>query len=294
MAMLRAFEVFGHYGGIRKTAQHLDVDHAVISRHLRALEAFVGTALINRNGGKEWLTPEGLAYHEKLSLALREIADATDTLRHRDKHHLVVWCAPGFAYLWLIRRLSEFHALYPEIELELRPSDHAPNFAMNEADADIRYIAADTQASTSGIKIQEIARPLVFPVASPAYHASIADRLIRLQDFLGLRLLHEENDTEWRLWLEAQGIEPVASLPGPRLWHAHLAIDAARNGQGIALANHLLLGDDLVSGRLVALQSSMEVSRPIPLGAYCVTGREDRWTSPSLVRFRQWLKSELN
>ena len=46
-------------------------------------------------------------------------------------------------------------------------------------------------------------------------------------------------------------------LRGPRLWHAHLAIEAARLGQGIALANRFLVEEDLTADRLV------ESSRPM-------------------------------
>jgi hypothetical protein len=53
-----------------------------------------------------------------------------------------------------------------------------------------------------------------------------------------MRLLHEESDLEWRLWFSSQGLKVALSpLAGPRLWHAHVALEAAKRDQGIALAN---------------------------------------------------------
>lgn len=75
------------------------------------------------------------------------------------------------------------------------------------------------------------------------------------------------------------------ALPGPRLWHAHLALAAAARGEGIALANPFLLGEELSSGRLVRL----EVGRAAVLGAYKFFCRKDCWRSPGMTDFRHWL-----
>src|SRR3546814_5500103 len=64
-------------------------------------------------------------------------------------------------------------------------------------------------------------------------------------DVMNLPLLHEDNDQEWRHWFLAQGVSPPERLPGTRLWHAHLALAAARSGHGVVLSNRLLLGDEL-------------------------------------------------
>ena len=108
--MLRAFDAFGRAGGIRKAAQMLEVDHAVVSRHLSALEAFVGTALVDRSAGMRGLTSDGAEYHRRISAAFQDIANATLMLRKRHDQQLLVWCSPGFAYHWLSPRLSIFAA----------------------------------------------------------------------------------------------------------------------------------------------------------------------------------------
>ncbi|HZF46959.1 MAG TPA: LysR substrate-binding domain-containing protein [Sphingomonadaceae bacterium] len=294
LAMLRAFEAFGRAGGIRKAAQLLKVDHAVVSRHLSALEAFVGTGLIDRSNGTRSLTPDGVEYHRRISAAFQDISNATLMLRKRHDQQLLIWCSPGLAYHWLSPRLVDFSSSYPDIAFELRPMDYAPDMSINEADADIRYVRhnADT-APPKDCRWIELAAPPIYPVASPAFAESIAGKLRDARDLQAMRLLHEESDLEWRLWFESQGIGlPDSTIAGPRLWHAHVLLDAAMSGQGIALANDFLARNERLSGQLVALQPTETPFKPASIGAYRFTARTDRWHSNALARFRNWLIRE--
>ena len=76
-AALRAFEAVGRVGGVRKAAAELRVDHAVVSRHLRFLEGWLGTTLFDRAGPTLQLTLSGEEYHRKVSAAINDIARAT-------------------------------------------------------------------------------------------------------------------------------------------------------------------------------------------------------------------------
>lgn len=291
LAMLRAFEAFGRMGGIRKAAELLGIDHAAVSRHLRALEAFVGTALIDRAGSAHQLTDDGARYHRAISAALADIATETRLLRRRSDGRLTLWCVPGFAFQWLAPRLSSFSDANPDLALELRPSDTPPDFQTNQIDGDIRYVRDGDAPASAETRLIELARPAMFPVCSPAYLAEIGGSVLGAAAFMDMRLLHEENDLEWRLWFAAQRSPPNADvLPGPRLWHAHLVLDACRAGRGVALANEFLLGDDLIAGRLVRLASPGSPFAEVRLGAYTLTIRRDRWTDPGIARFRSWIE----
>jgi len=293
-AMLRAFDAYGRTNGIRSAANLLEVDHAVVSRHLNTLEAFVGTELIDRHSRK--LTSDGEEYHRRISAALEEIGNATIVLRKRHSEQLLIWCSPGIAFHWLNPRLSELESLKNVLEVELRPSDRAPNLRSNEADGDIRYLARDNdQQYDARLKLVQIASPAVFPVASPGYAAGVKARLRVTADLLDLDLLHEESDLEWRLWFEQQGIGSLpAALPGAKLWHAHLTLDAARSGRGIVLSNRFLAENLLNSGELVRLEPADAQFRPAKIGGYYFIARNDRWSGRSLARFRNWLTSTAN
>jgi DNA-binding transcriptional LysR family regulator len=220
--------------------------------------------------------------------ALAEIASATaDLTRVNEQDRLNLWCVPGFASQWLMSRLGGFRSANPDLDIEFHPTDVPPDFARHEADADLRYvISAKIGETPPGVRSLEIARPLVFPVASPQLLASLGP-ILRPEDLVGAPLLHEDSDEEWRGWFAANHVEPSTRLTGPRLWHAHLTLDAARRGEGVALANAFLLGDDIEAGRLTPL----EVGQPVVLGSYMLFTRKDRWNAPAVVRFRRWMQT---
>lgn len=292
LAALRAFEAVGRLQGIRRAAKELDVHHAVVSRHIRSLETWVGAGLVTRTGSGYTLTERGAAYHEQIGSALTIIAAATDGFLQPDRDlTLSIECVPGFASLWLSDHLGDFIGGNADIGVDFRPSDHMPDLRTNMVDTDIRYIREwDDAATFKGVRRFDVIRPAIFPVASPACIERLGP-IRSAADLLAAPLLHEDNDTEWRHWLLAHGLEVPERLPGSRLWHAHLTLAAARQGQGVGLANRWLLRDDLEAGRLVAITSEGEPFRTVHLGAYAILAREDRWNAPAVQRFRRWLQA---
>ncbi len=210
-------------------------------------------------------------------------------MKSTEKTQLKVWCVPGLAFLWLSEKLGEFIAENPNIDIEFRPTDVAPDFRSNAIDIDIRFIRNwEDENKSKSIRGFEFARPKFFPVAS----GKLASRIGTLKsaaDFLQYPLLHEDNDEGWRYWLEHQGLTGIDHLGGPRLWHANLTLDAAAQGAGIALANHLLVQRRLQTGELQRVVSE-EPLLDLEVGGYSMMSREDRWDSPVISRFRSWLE----
>jgi len=294
-ASLRAYEMIGRLGGIRKAALALGIDHAAVSRHLHSMEQWAGVPLVERSRGAAGrLTPEGLRYHTRISAAFAEISGAgMDLIQSNEVQRLHLWCSPGFAYQWLLRVLDQFRANNSDIDLDLRPTDFGPNFARGEASGDIRFVGDWLPRSIGhGIRTIELARPNVFPVASPEFLASAPD-LHQLDDLLAMPLLHEEDEEQWRAWFANHSIPVLGYIRGTRLWHAHLTVDAARRGQGIALANHFLIAEELRCGELVEIKVLDRRYRRAPIGSYVLAAREDRWRTPMLTHFRNWLKEAM-
>lgn len=287
-AALRAFEVLGRVGGIRRAGQVLGIDHTVVSRHVRALEDFLGVPLVDRTGGRLELTEAGRAYHARISAAVHELAAATRDVSATGKADGVrLWAVPGFATQWLSDQLADFERSDPGFAVELRPTDACANLAQFEADADIRFYGDDwlPRPGGPGLQTLELARPPLMIVASPALAATL--RLNSPDDLLSAPLLHEEHHEQWRAWLAANGVaQPV--LSGPLLWHAHLAIAAARQGRGLALASHYLVARDLASGALIEL--AVPGTNPVRIGSYWFVARADRWSSPAIARLRTFLR----
>lgn len=281
---LRAFEAAARLGSQRKAAQELCVDHTVISRHIRALEANLGVTLMTATPAGTVLTPLGQAYYQRVAQALEIIAAATARVREQGSYPtLHVACSPGFAVRWLTPRVSHFLETHPGLEIALRPTNRPPGMASGEADVDIRF----TEQCEPGSRCEVLGRPRVFPVVSPQWllrHPPIT----RVEDLLTATLVHEETHRHWRLWLTCAGLTIAESPHGPRYWSAALAIDAARMGQGIALANEFIVADELASGQLVEVLNTEVVIHP-----YLFMAREERWDEPIIADFRLWLTAAI-
>jgi DNA-binding transcriptional LysR family regulator len=294
-AALKAFEAVGRLGGIRKAAKALSLHHAVVSRHMASLEEWLGVPLLHRQGRPGDLTDDGARFHARISGALTEIAGATsEIMRRGDRESLHVWSNGGLAAKWLRKQFTAFMDSHRGLDVELRPSDTRPDLARHEADIDIRYIGDDYSppAGGKGIRCIELARPAIFAVASP----EIAQDLNRCRaaELLDLTLLHEEHDGQWKAWFQAFGIDTPAQLGGPRLWHAHLAIEAAIEGRGVALASYFLVSEELASGRLQRIEPLDHAGRDVVLGGYVFMAREDRWSSAATVQFRHWIQAQMS
>ncbi|MCJ2182151.1 LysR substrate-binding domain-containing protein [Novosphingobium sp. 1949] len=286
---LRAFEAIVTCGGIRRAAEALSVDHAAVSRHLRALEEWTGVPLIDRApGAGRRLTEDGEKFYAALAEALGQIADASLALLNQgDDSQLTLICAPGIASAWLTRRIAEFTVSKPEVELELQPLELSPDPSLHSIDAFLQYVPDNRVSEPDpAMRMIEVARPPILPVVSPAFLAEhgAPDGPVGLLDY---PLVHEANESQWQRWFAAHGIEAGGRLAGPKFWHNHLTMEAARRGQGVALANALIASDDLNEGHLVALDGWP----PVYLGGYQFSTRRNRWREKTITAFRRWLEA---
>jgi len=283
LVSLRAFDATARHNSVRKAAEELGIDHSVVSRHLKALQAYLQVQLLQSSARAVVLTPAGRRFAKAIGPAFAAIADATAALATEEKStHLTVWCIPGFALHFLTPRLPAFHAIYPRVEIRLRPADQPADFTSGEIDAEIGF----GLTQRPGTRSQILVAPRTYPVVSEAF---LTRRPITgLADLLHVPLIHEESPDQWRQWLIAAGIGPPDRLAGPHLWHSHLAIEAARQGQGVALANDFLARDAIDAGELYEVGTTQ-----ISLAPYVLVTRADRWNEPTLTRFRAWLEEQV-
>jgi LysR family glycine cleavage system transcriptional activator len=84
--------------------------------------------------------------------------------------------------------------------------------------------------------------------------------LTKPADVLKFPLLHLDDRRTWSRWLEAAGVE-ADPTQGPVLNRASMVIDAAVDGQGIALARTTLAACDLINGQPQELGSNSKQGR---------------------------------
>ena len=108
-------------------------------------------------------------------------------------------------------------------------------------------------------------------------------------------LLHEEwqrripDQLDWTRWLTAIGITNIDAQRGRRFSFSHMTLQAAVQGQGVALAGSALLADDLATGRLVRPFGNLAVRGPYGFFIVCPEANADRG---KIVMFRDWALAE--
>ncbi len=279
---LRAFEAAARHVSFTLAAAELNVTHAAISRHIRELEADLGTKLFHRTGRGVALTGAGKDFASDLAPAFELLAGACNRFdRPRGREHLVISSEVPFAALWLVPRLGRFTAKHPRIDLEIDPDNRLVDFSKNEANLGIRY-GRGTWRDVDALKLCECA---MTPVCSPALMKSL-----KIKSAAGLSratLLQDESKRLWPTWLEAAGVARTVAASGPTL-KGHLAIPAAEAGQGFALADDIMAGDAILKRRLVqpfGVRSSDH--------SYFLVRRAGSRESAAERAFREWLTAEI-
>ncbi|MDQ8731480.1 LysR family transcriptional regulator [Bradyrhizobium sp. LHD-71] len=282
---MRAFEAFARTGSVKAASDELAVSPTVVSRHLRNLQLDLDVALVEPRGRGLLLTAAGEAFHTQIRRAFEIMRQANDDIRPDRRRSLTLWCIPGIANHRLLPALPILQSRLGNYEIVLQPTLSRPDLMRGEADAEV--ICINGLEAHADVRTELIAHPLVHAVASPSFQSRFPE-VRTAADFLKLPLIHEASTLYWEQWLEYSGVTDFPMLRGPRLWHAHLTIEAARLGQGVALANTLLVEDDLKSGRLVDLSP-----HPVRLGGYYFLAAAKRWGDAELVVLRRWLKETL-
>lgn len=263
---LAAFEAVARHQSFAKAADELCLTQSAVSHRIRTLEQQFGARFLVRGHSAVTLTAQGTYFLGAVIEALSTLESACSTLSvERKVVRLSV--GPAFARNWLVGRLGDFYRAHRDVDLEV----HAIKLAQTgklaclksgESDVAIRY---GSEADWPGFRSVELMRSDVFPVCSPDYRTALGEPLeVRsLAHATLLRLARQP----WKPWFEAAGLPCEEPDRGPLFSDAALMLDAAVQGQGVALARSTLVEHDLATGRLVQL---FETSIPSECSYYAV------------------------
>ena len=283
---LRAFEAAARQLSFTRAGRELHVTQAAISHQVKALEEWLGLVLFRRRGRAIVLTENGQKYHAAVREGLDILADATDRLTHRqDSGVLTVSTVASVAAAGLVPRLGRFRTLYPDIDVRVAASDEVVDFARDDVDLAIRY----GNGHWPGLEVVPLMTEDVFPVCSPALLRG-SHPLQRPEDLRHHTLLHDDMRETWRLWLLAAGVEGVDPERGPGYNLSALVIEAAADGQGVALARSALLRDYLNTGKLIR---PFEFALPAEFAYYLVHPAR-AIDHPKVRAFRDWALREVS
>lgn len=289
---LRVFEAAGRHLNFTRAAEELHVTPAAVSHQIKEFEDQLDIRLLERTSRSMRLTSAGEILHAAVTEALAGLTRAVGQMqRRRDSAALRVTASTSVAARWLVPRLDDFMQAMPGVDVRLDVSDRVRDFGRDEIDVAIRF----GNGNYPGHRADRLFDNTIFPVCSPAL-LKTKKPLLHPRDLLQHRLIHVEWSApgvmwpNWRMWMLAAGVTDYQETAGLRLDNSGLALQAAIDGQGVALGDSSLVSDDLASGRLVQ-PFALTIKGP-PQFAYYVISPVETQNDPLVRAFREWILDE--
>jgi LysR family glycine cleavage system transcriptional activator len=284
LSALRAFESAARHGSFTLAAQELKLTHGAIGSQVRALEESMGVRFFDRIGRGLALTTEGRTFAERVRAALLDIVAAASEIKQSlDGSKLTLSVLPSFASRWLVPRIGRFIAQNPKLELVVHTTTEVVDFKRQTVDLCIRFGVGPWE----NLWCERFLQDSYYPVCSPEFLR--AARLEQPDDIRAYPLL-SCIDEPWAPWFRAAGLMHREEPRGVTYSDAVNLLQAAKGGQGIALARHTLVTEDIRSGHLIRL---FDIGIPCPMSYYlvCTPALAE---SAKVRRFRAWLWSEID
>ncbi|MGI3187429.1 LysR substrate-binding domain-containing protein [Nioella aestuarii] len=260
LPQLVTFEAASRHLNFTRASEELGITRVSVSRQIADLEETVGTRLFHRDHRKVSLTQAGRMLEAEVNPALHQIASAIQRVTSaQHDNRLTLTTTSAFATYWLMPRLVDFKTRHPETELNLMVTDRYLDLSAEGVDIAIRYSRNPPAFSNVTPLMQEV----VFPVVSPRYTART--RLSDPEDLLHEHLLHLSGiyrpGARWPNWFQKNGLQPPAESKGVVVNTYINMLQAAIEGQGIALAGHPLVDRYLEEGSLSKIEGMLEIKR---------------------------------
>lgn len=301
---LRAFEAAARHLSFKNAGEELAVTPTAISHQIRGLEDYLGFALFRRLTRALDLTAEGRAMLPKVREGLECFAAAIENTRcHEAGGRLLVSSPPAFAARWLIRHLPGFTARHPDIQLHMTaslknidPPDVAGVSVFDEVDVrddETELFIRFGRGRYVGCRVERLFAPAYTAVCSP--NLLSGKRPLNVPaDLRHHALLHDDTVPElmdrptWGEWLQLAGVEGLDDEAGTHFSDSGLALSAAVDGVGVALASKPLVEAEVAAGRLV-MPFNIVIRRP---QAYFLVIPEAVAQRPVVRAFCEWLLDE--
>ncbi len=280
LAGLRGFLAVARTSSFSQASEILHISQSSTSRQILQLEDHFRSTLFLRNTRRVVLTDAGqrlLPYVEQLIALLLQ----ADHVVMQQSQIVTLRVHPSLAIRWLMPRLPDFYREHPDVRVDLDTAwSRRPDFELEGIDGMIEYGVGPWPGLTEDRLWEEQLTPVCRP--------GLFDDFTSRKSLNGLVLLHMDCAHEtWERW----AAQAQMSLVGARhlvFDTLDLAVTAAQQGQGLALADLALVGGAVRGGLLM---QAHPVQLDVGLGYSLMAPK----TSSSLRGFsllRQWLKQQ--
>ncbi|MEY3446129.1 MAG: hypothetical protein RIR45_884 [Pseudomonadota bacterium] len=250
LTALRAFEAAARSLSFKVAAAELGVTPASVSNQIRQLEKSWACLLFVRKTRQLELTAQGHALFTVVAQAFSGLSQGIEALDFTGYSagvkQVTLAVGPLFGARWLAPRLGHWYAQHPQYVLALHQAEPIRHAHQLQTTAAIAW----GDGHWPGLHAQRLLDCWFAPVLSPALlekHAGLA----AAADLARYPVVHQQTRTDWSAWMAQAEAGTVQFLRETVMADANMAIQAAIDGQGVALGVFPLVQGDIDAGRLV-------------------------------------------
>lgn len=278
---LLGFEAAARLESFSKAAEELGLSQSAVSHEMRLLEERIGQPLFNRQGRSIRLTDAGRDYQRTVALALEKLDAGYRRLEpYRKPGSVVIYCPSDFAARWLVPKLCELKMAVPNCDTWVDTSGAQINFD----DMEISIAIVRAREVDSGLESYCLFADALIPVVSPSLFKRSTQRA---NDVLKYSLIHDERSEGWDDWFENAGVKVVDVSAGLDFSDSEMALRAAEEAYGTALACQPLVADSLAKKKLMIASSHRLVTGQ----NWFMVSTAKELAEPTTLGVWNWMKS---
>ncbi len=288
ISALRALEAAARLKSYARAAEELHVTQSAISHQIKQAEEIWGLKLFAQEGRTRVPTAAGNTIVPIVRDFVQRLSSSIEDLKEEHPSNtLRISLLQSFGMKWLVPRLGHFNALNPQSEIWLSTSVELADIQNGEADIALRLGYGDWP----GVYAEKILDEKVFPVCNPYFieQNGLPETATDLMNYPLFRRDGKSIAPRWRDWFAHAGVSMDAFPSGITFADSSMAIQAAIDGLGIALARSAHVLDDIAAGRLIHLCPEVEYNSDLSYYFICNLGAENE---PNIKLFKDWLIKE--
>jgi LysR family glycine cleavage system transcriptional activator len=285
LTALRTFEAAARLESFKDAADELNVSVTTVSNQIRMLEREWGCLLFNRMTRQVVLTEIGQSLSRVVRGSFEAIVREIDFHIGPKRYSVSMAVGPMFGARWLMPRLLSFRTEFPSIDLVLRRGRRVSSANDMPAAVVVDWGVGDWV----GLEVEPLMKIRYAPVMAPGL---LPDPLgpITATDLIELPILHQQDKSEWRAWLDKVGVNTSDFKTSMVIDDSNVAIQAALLAQGVLLGIFPFVQDDVEKGHLLKpFEEEL-----VPEKSYFILTRPGSRRLPEVAALCDWLHREAN
>jgi LysR family transcriptional regulator, glycine cleavage system transcriptional activator len=299
---LRGFESSARHLSFTKAAEELFLTQGAVSRQVKELEINLNQKLFRRYTRRIELTNEGERFYQVVETVLDDLERATARFdRKNTRKTLTISVLPTIANVWLMPRLHLLANWHPDIEVQILSSIEPADLLAHEADVAIRVgrlpgrrydklqprIDLSMVTKWDNVHADELFPDRLVPVCAPSL---LSAPIASVTELAQQPLIHTTTRRNaWADWLKAHDVKASVQMDAKlQFGHFFMAVEAARQGKGVALVPDVFFAQpDAMRGLVSPVAADVQSA-----GEYYLLVHESRLSDPHIQKFRSWILSQ--